>query len=85
LAGNGIVPGTSFAITGPNDVTVTQPLTSDFQTCTTSGNGIGTSSTPCVNVSIAVGATAAPGPRNIIVTNQAGELTAFVGGLLITR
>lgn len=84
LAGDGIVPGTSYEITGP-DVSVTQPSAADFQTCTTGGTGSGTSGTPCVKIGVSVGATAAPGPRNIIVTNQAGELTSFVGGLLITQ
>ena len=86
LVGNGIVPGTFFFVTGgQGDVTVTQPVATDFATCSGSSSGGGTSSTPCVNVTVSVSATAAPGPRNIIVTNPAGELAAFVGGLLITQ
>ena len=84
LAGDGIAPGTSYAVTGPSDVSVAQPQAGNFGTCTTGGAG-GTAGTPCVSVNILVGATATLGPRNIIVTNQAGELTAFVGGLLITQ
>ena len=84
LVGNGIVPGTFYVVTGgQGDVTVTQPVATDFATCSSSGGG--TSSTPCVNLSVSVSATAATGPRNIIVTNPAGELAAFVGGLLITQ
>lgn len=84
VAGNGIVAGTSYQITGPG-VSVTQPSAADFQTCSNGGTGSGANATPCVQISISVGATAALGPRNIIVTNQAGELTTFVGGLLITQ
>jgi hypothetical protein len=81
LAGDGIVLGTFFMITGPGDVTVTQPQATDFTTCNGGGGG---ASTPCVSINISVSATAAPGPRNIIVTNPAGELAVFVGGLLVT-
>ncbi len=86
LVGNGIVPGTFYVVTGgQGDVTVTQPVATDFAICSGSSSGGGTSSTPCVNVTVSVTGTAAPGPRNIIVTNPAGELAAFVGGLLITQ
>jgi hypothetical protein len=84
LAGDGIVPGAFFMITGPGDVTVTQPQATDFTTCNSGGSG-GGASTPCVSINISVSATAAPGPRNIIVTNPAGELAVFVGGLLVTK
>jgi hypothetical protein len=83
LVGNGIVPGTFYQISGSNDVTVTQPATSDFASCSGSGNGGAT--TPCVTINISVSATAALGPKNITVSNTGGELSAFVGGLLITQ
>ncbi len=77
LVGKGVAPGTFYVITGNSkDVTVTQPLASDFSTTT---DGI-----PAVNFQISVNTTAATGPRNILVTNGAGEMTVFVGGLLIT-
>lgn len=82
LVGGGIVPGTFYAVSGPKDVTVTQPLTSDFANCT-GGNGGAT--TPCVKITASVSASAVAGPRNIIVSNTQGELSAFVGGLSITE
>jgi hypothetical protein len=80
LVGNGFVPGTSYAITGPspNDITVIQPIAANF--CQTTD----TPPIPCARVSITVLPTAALGPRNIVVTNPAGELAVFPGGLLIT-
>ncbi|HEV2492118.1 MAG TPA: hypothetical protein VG204_03505 [Terriglobia bacterium] len=83
LVGNGLVPGTFYAISGSNDVTVTQPATSDFASCSGSGNGGAT--TPCVTINVSVSASAALGPRNIVVTDTGGELSAFVGGLLVTQ
>ncbi len=78
LVGKGFVPGTFYEISGStNDVTVTQPSAAGFSQ-TTDG-------TPAVNVNISVSSSAALGPRNILVTNAAGEITAFVGGLLITQ
>ncbi len=77
LVGNGFVPGTTYQVLGPaGDVTVTQPDASAF--CTT------TDGHPCVNVRIQVSPKAALGPHNILVENGAGEVTVFVGGLLIT-
>jgi len=77
LVGNGIVSGTVYSISGkPTDVTVTQPSGSQF--------GQTSNGTPSVSFDIAVSATAAPGPRNIMVSNPTtGELSVFVGGLLI--
>jgi len=78
LVGKGIVPGTVYAISGKStDVVVTQPSESDFATTTTGE--------PAVSVAISVSPTAELGPRNIMVTNSAGELVVFVGGLLITQ
>jgi hypothetical protein len=78
LVGSGVVAGTVYSISGnPSDVTVTQPSDSQF--------GQTNNGTPSVTFSISVSATAAPGLRNIMVSNPAtGELSAFVGGLLIT-
>ena len=79
LVGNALVPGTSYAISGnPSDVQVTQPTGSDF------GETTDNPPFPAVNVSIRVSGNAALGARNIMVTNPAGELSVFVGGLLIT-
>ncbi len=77
LVGNGVVAGTVYSISGNStDVTVAQPAGSQF--------GQTTNGTPSVTFNISVSATAAPGLRNIMVSNPAtGELSAFVGGLLI--
>ena len=77
LVGTGFVPGTFYAISGPNGVTVVnQPTGADF--------GQTTDGLPAVNIMVSVSPSAALGPRNIIVTDPAGELTVFVGGLLVT-
>lgn len=80
LVGKGIQPGTFYVISGnPADATVTQPGATDF-TQTTDKPPI-----PAVTFQISVSSSAAPGARNILVTNPAGEIAAFVGGLLITQ
>ena len=78
LVGKGIVSGTVYSISGnPADVTVVQPSGSQF--------GQTNDGTPSVAFDITVSANAVPGPRNIMVSNPTtGELSAFVGGLLIT-
>jgi hypothetical protein len=78
LVGNGIVSGTVFSISGkPADVTVVQPSGSQF--------GNTSNGTPSVTFDITVSPNAVPGPRNIMVSNpNTGELSVFVGGLLIT-
>jgi hypothetical protein len=78
LVGQGIVSGTVYSISGsPADVTVVQPSGSQF--------GQTSDGTPSVNFDIMVSSSAVPGPRNIMVANPTtGELSAFVGGLLIT-
>ncbi len=79
LVGTGFLPGTTYAITGPNDITLTQPTTSNGGFCQTKD----VPPLPCVTVPITVNSNAQLGPRNIMVTNQAGELSVFVGGLVI--
>lgn len=77
IAGYGILPGTSYSISG-SDVTIpTQPSSAggNFQT-TTDG-------TPAVYFQINVSPTATPGPRNLVVTNTGNELTSFPGALQI--
>ena len=78
VVGNGIVWGTVYSISGnPADVTVVQPSGSQF--------GQTNDGTPSVTFDITVSSNAVPGPRNIMVTNPTtGELSAFVGGVLIT-
>jgi uncharacterized protein YjdB len=75
IVGYGIVPGTTYAISG-NDIVVTQPSSLNFGN-TTDGTY------PAVYFPIVVSPTAALGPRNIVVTNSANELSAFPGGLEI--
>jgi 3-hydroxymyristoyl/3-hydroxydecanoyl-(acyl carrier protein) dehydratase len=78
LVGKGIVPGSFYMVSGdPADVTVTQPDASAF---THTMDGL-----PAVYFNLKVSSTAALGPRNILITNPAGEITVFVGGLLITE
>jgi len=78
VVGNGIVSGTVYSVSGnPGDVSVVQPSGSQF--------GQTNNGTPSVTFDIAVSASAVPGLRNIMVSNPAtGELSVFVGGLLIT-
>jgi hypothetical protein len=75
VVGTGILPGTFYEVTGNDDVAVTQPVVSDF-TKTTGG-------TPAVNLSVTISSSAAAGPRNLIVTDPAGEISVFPGGILI--
>jgi hypothetical protein len=78
ILGYGIVPGTSYAISSNGtDIIVTPPSSSNFGTTNT---GI-----PAVYFTAVVSPTAALGPRNVVVTNPANELSAFPGGLLITQ
>jgi hypothetical protein len=74
VVGTGFLPGTTYAITGPNDITLGQP-----SFCQTTD----VPPLPCATVPITVNSNAQTGPRNIMVKNQAGELTVFVGGLVI--
>ena len=77
IAGYGIVPGTTYSISGNGtDIVVTQPTSNEFSTAT--------DGTPVVYFPVVVSRAAALGPRNIVVTNQANELSAFPGGLQIT-
>ena len=78
LVGKGLVSGTIYSISGkPADVTVVQPSGSQF--------GSINDGTPSVTFDITVSPTAVAGPRNIMVSNpDTGELSVFVGGLLIT-
>lgn len=74
VAGYGILPGTTYSVSGTG-VAVTQPASTDFQP---TKSGI-----PTVHFQIDVSPTATPGPRNLIVTNNGNEFTSFPGGLLI--
>ncbi len=77
LVGKGIAPGTFVAIGGnPSEIMVTQPLASDF--------GETTDNMPAVNFTLSVSTGAVQGPRDILVTNPAGEIAVFVGGLMIS-
>jgi hypothetical protein len=78
LVGSGVVSGTVYSISGkPTDVTVVQPSGSQF--------GQTSNGTPSVTFDIRVSANAVPGLRNVMVSNpNTGELSVFVGGLLIT-
>ncbi len=76
IVGDGIAAGTYYSVSGnAGDVTVTQPVVSNFSQTTTG--------TPAVNVNITISATAVTGARSLLVTNPAGEISVFVGGLVI--
>lgn len=78
VAGYGILPGTSYNISGNGtDVVVTQPLASQFQT---SSDG-----TPVVYFQVTVSPAATLGPRNLVVRNSGNELTSFVGAVNIIQ
>jgi hypothetical protein len=80
LVGPGIQPGTFYMVSGPPaDVAITQPVETDFTQTTD------TPPIPAVTFQVAVSATATPGTRNILITNPAGEITVFPGGLQITQ
>ncbi|MGH9406368.1 MAG: hypothetical protein ACRD3D_11105 [Terriglobia bacterium] len=75
VVGNGMVAGTYYIVTG-SGVTVTEPVASDF-TQTTSPV------TPAVNFNIVVSASAPAGPRNLVVTNPAGEISIYPGAIVV--
>ncbi len=72
LVGVGVVAGTVYQVSGGG----VQVSIINF-TQTTGGM-------PAVRLSVSISASAALGPRSIIATNSAGEISVFVGGLLIT-
>ena len=82
LAGRGIVAGTFYAVGGDSqDVVLTQPLAADFQIAhDQDGNPI-----PAVTFSISALPGAVLGPRNILVINPEGEVSVFVGAVLVTE
>ncbi len=74
VVGSGLQPGDYFEVPGDGgDVTLNQPVASDFIT-TTSGQ-------PAVRLTLTASSTAAPGPRNLLATNPAGEVAVFVGAV----
>lgn len=76
IVGNGILAGTYYIVTG-SGVTVTQPVVSNFTETTAPV-------TPAVNFNITISAGAALGPRNLIVTNPAGEISIYPGAITIS-
>jgi hypothetical protein len=79
VVGEGLVSGTTFSISNPPgapDATVVQ---SSVQYCTTQG----TPAYPCATFQVVVSPAAQTGPRNIMVTDPAGELAVFPGGFRI--
>lgn len=77
VVGTGVQAGTFFSVTGNGDITVTQPVAGDF------GQTTDTPPVPAVNFNINVSPTATPGPRNLIVTDPAGEIAVFPGGIIV--
>lgn len=76
IVGNGVVAGTYYVVSG-SGVTVTQPVAANFTETTAPV-------TPAVNFNITVSAGATPGPRNLIVTNPAGEISIYPGAVVIS-
>ena len=76
VAGYGILPGTTYTISGSDVTILPQPASLNFRT-TPDG-------TPAVFFQITVSPTAVLGPRNLVVRNSGNELTSFVGAVEIT-
>jgi hypothetical protein len=92
LLGQGLTNGTGSSLAPGLTVSVSRGSTSDVTVssvtaqCNSTGNpGVCPSSPALTNITfqIQVGATATLGQRNIMVTNSAGELQAYVGGIQI--
>lgn len=77
VVGQGMTAGTFYEVTGNNDIIVTQPVASDFTQTTD------TPPVPAVNFNITVSSSAATGPRNLLVTNPAGEISVVSGGIVV--
>ncbi|MGH9326632.1 MAG: hypothetical protein ACRD2B_08120 [Terriglobia bacterium] len=77
VVGSGIQAGDFFSVTGNGDITVTQPIVSNFSQTE------GTSPVPAVNFNISVSPSAALGPRSLMVTDPAGEISVFPGGIIV--
>ena len=86
LVGEGLVSGTTICFSGPSgnectttngsptDITIPNPRYVQTQ---------GTPPFPAAEVDVTISPTAPVGPRNIMVSDPAGELAAFPGGLQI--
>ncbi len=79
VVGEGIVSGTTFTVSHPSNVTDVNVIPTTVQYCATKG----TPAYPCATFQISVLPDAAVGPRNLMVTDSAGELAAFPGGIRI--
>lgn len=77
VVGKGVTAGTFFEISGSNDITVTEPVASNF-TQTTDVPPV-----PAVNFNINISSSAAVGPRNLIAIDPAGEISVFTGGIIV--
>ncbi len=85
LIGTGLTNSTGSALTSGLQVTVSQGASSDVTVSsvtpkTTTDNTAGLTN---ITFQVQVIASATTGPRNIIVTDGAGELQVFVGGIII--
>lgn len=79
VAGFGILPGTTYAVSG-SDVTIPVQPTSAGGNFNTASSGI-----PVVYFQIVVSPSAVLGPRDLVVRNSGNELTSFVGGVDIVQ
>ncbi len=78
--GQGFQAGIFFSVSGATgDFIVTQPLVANFSQTTD------TPPIPAANVAVTVSGSATPGARNVLVTNPAGEISVFPGGLVVTQ
>ncbi len=79
VAGYGILPGTTYAVSG-SDVTIPVQPTSAGGNFNTSSSGL-----PVVYFQIVDSPSAVLGPRDLVVRNSGNELTSFVGGVDIVQ
>ena len=83
LLGQGLTNGSGTALANGLAVSVSQGSTSDVAVSLVSPLSIASSGLTNIVFQIQVSANATAGPRNIVVTNGAGELQAFIGAMQI--
>ena len=83
LLGQGLTNGSGTALASGLAVSVSQGSTSDVAVSLVSPLSIASSGLTNIVFQVHVSASATTGPRNIVVTNGAGELQAFIGAMQI--
>lgn len=83
LLGQGLTNGSGTALASGLSVSVSQGSASDVTVSLVSPLSIASSGLTNLAFQVQVSASATAGPRNIVVTNGAGELQAFIGAIQI--